>query len=405
MKIGTYESVGNKILIVSERWWPDGTGGVLASHLIARMLRDLKFRVTVVHGTTTPVRLSGVRYLYSDLLSVRNKQRLWLNCLALAKQNWFLKLVDSSDIVYIPRYCYPIIPTVKKLGKRVVVHLHDYQPVSYNAIVLKDGVKIIPESFKDVVRLERLEHGSVLRVLGALSAPINNLCRLWLRDVDIIICVSKRQSDIVKRLAPELAEKVKVVYNPLPNVPSIEKNLKDPAFFYVGGDSYFKGFYVFLRASQKILKRFTIKFIIAGTFKRRDIAMLDRLNRLNKNVYHILGYVNRKRILDLHAETYALLFPSICEEPLPYAVMESMLLGTLPIASRVGGVPEILEETSAESFMFAPNDVEELIDRMECVLSMSRMQLIDIGISLRETLYKKFNQEYIRGELVRALSV
>jgi len=34
-----------------------------------------------------------------------------------------------------------------------------------------------------------------------------------------------------------------------------------------------------------------------------------------------------------------------------------MLLGTIPIASRVGGVPEILHATSAERFICETNDV------------------------------------------------
>ncbi|MEM2704081.1 MAG: hypothetical protein QXR45_13075, partial [Candidatus Bathyarchaeia archaeon] len=91
-----------KILLVTEQYWPEGTGGVLASHFIARLLRDAGFKLTVVHGTREPVRLNGVCYVYSSLLSVRDKHRLWLNCSILARKNWFRKLINSSDVVYIP---------------------------------------------------------------------------------------------------------------------------------------------------------------------------------------------------------------------------------------------------------------------------------------------------------------
>jgi len=53
----------SRVLIVSERWWPEGRGGVLASHLIARLLRDAGFKLTVAHGTREPLRLNGVRYV------------------------------------------------------------------------------------------------------------------------------------------------------------------------------------------------------------------------------------------------------------------------------------------------------------------------------------------------------
>ncbi|MEM1883961.1 MAG: hypothetical protein QXE14_05085 [Candidatus Bathyarchaeia archaeon] len=112
-----------KIMAVSERWWPDGTGGILASHLIARLLQDAGFKLTVIHGTREPAKLNGVRYVYTSLLSVRDKHRLWLNCSILARKHWFYKLISGSDVVYIPRYCYPLIPAVKRLSKRVCLVL------------------------------------------------------------------------------------------------------------------------------------------------------------------------------------------------------------------------------------------------------------------------------------------
>ncbi|MEM2483157.1 MAG: glycosyltransferase family 4 protein, partial [Candidatus Nezhaarchaeales archaeon] len=267
----------NRVLIVSERWWPNGTGGVLASHLIARLLRDAEFKLTVVHGTREPEKLSEVRYFYSSLLSVRNKHRLWLNCSILTKEHWFRKLISSSDIVYIPRYCYPLIPVAKRLGKRVVVHLHDYQPVSYNSIVFSEQVR----SSVNAVSFEVLEHGSIARALFAgFTSPMNRLCRVWLRDADAVICVSERQAELISKLAPELAEKLKVIYNPLPDTPLVGKSLSNSTFLYLGGDSYVKGFPIFLRASQEVLKRnLNVKFLLAGDFKDENRLIIEKLNR------------------------------------------------------------------------------------------------------------------------------
>ena len=61
---------------MSERWWPDGSGGVLASYLIAKLFQDTESKLTIVHGTREPIKLDGVRYVYSSLLSVRDKHRL-----------------------------------------------------------------------------------------------------------------------------------------------------------------------------------------------------------------------------------------------------------------------------------------------------------------------------------------
>ncbi|MCR8473798.1 MAG: glycosyltransferase family 4 protein [Crenarchaeota archaeon] len=392
----------SRVLIVSERWWPDGTGGVLASHLIARLLRDAGFRLTVVHGTREPLRLNGVRYVYSSLLSVRDKHRLWLNCSLLAKEHWFRKLIDGSDVVYVPRYCYPLIPVAKRLGKRVIVHLHDHQPVSYNSIVFSEHVR----SRVNTVSFEVLEHGSVARALFAgFTSPMNRLCRVWLKDADAVICVSRRQAELISKLAPELAEKLKVVYNPLPNTPLVEKNLGNSTFLYLGGDSYVKGFSIFLRASQEVLKRnLNVKFLLAGGFKDVNRLIIEKLNRSFKRAYNLLGYLKHEEVSKLYSISHALLFPSICEEPLPYAVLEAMLMGTIPIASKVGGIPEIVGGTYAEEMMFEPGNVEELVSRMESVLTMSSEQIVDVGHRLREAVLKKFNPEVVKRELIKVFN-
>ncbi|MEM1510775.1 MAG: glycosyltransferase family 4 protein [Thermofilaceae archaeon] len=395
--------VSNKVLVVSERWWPDGSGGILASHLIAGLLRDAGFKLTIVHGTKEPVRLNGVRYVYSSLLSVRDKHRLWLNCSILARKHWFRKLISSSDVVYIPRYCYPLIPVAKRLGRRVVVHLHDYQPVSYNSIVFSEQ---IARSRVNAVSFEVLEHGSVARALFAgFTSPMNRLCRVWLRDADAVICVSRRQAELISKLAPELAEKLKVVYNPLPNILLVEKNLGDPTFLYLGGDSYIKGFPIFLRASQEVLKRnLNVKFLPAGAFKDVNRLIIEKLNESFKRAYNLLGYLKHEEVSKLYSISHALLFPSMCEEPLPYAVLEAMLTGTIPIASEVGGVPEIVGGTLAERFMFKPGDVDGLIDGMEALLTMSSSDVVNVGLKLREAVLRRFSIEDTKKRLLEVFS-
>lgn len=401
-------SRNDKVLVVSERWWPDGTGAVLSSHLIAKILQSAGFKLTIVHGTKKPTKIDGINYVYTDLLSVRNKHKLWMNCYILSKMNWFHKALQESDVLYIPRYCYPIIPIAKKLNKQVVVHLHDYQPVSYNSIVISEPKKH-NDAFREanVVEFEILEHGSAMRsLLAALTSPINGLCGVWLRRADTIICVSKRQAEIISRLAPKLASKLRIIYNPIPDAPFIRKNISDQVFLYLGGDSYVKGFHILLDASRKIMKkRYSTKFLIAGIFNKRDsLKIINILNKKYGGAYHVLGYVRHSELLKLHAISHALLFPSICEEPFPYAVIESMIIGTLPVASKIGGIPEIVNGTIAERFTFTPGSAIELSERIEKVLSMTSEQLIDIGLSLRESVLRKFNPETTKNKVVRAFT-
>ncbi|MEM2196985.1 MAG: glycosyltransferase family 4 protein, partial [Sulfolobales archaeon] len=130
------------------------------------------------------------------------------------------------------------------------------------------------------------------------------------------------------------------------------------------------------------------------------VSVIERLEK----TYNLLGYLEYEEVLKLHSITHALLFSSIWEEPLPYVVMEAMLMGTIPIASKVGGVPEIVGETYAEKMLFEPGNVEELLNKIESVLTMSSEQIANVGRRLREAILKKFDPEVIKRKLIKVFS-
>ena len=84
-------------------------------------------------------------------------------------------------------------------------------------------------------------------------------------------------------------------------------------------------------------------------------------------------------------------FPSICEESLPYAVVESALLGTVTVASKVGGVPEIVEGMPAGEYLFARGDAGELAEKVEALASQPRECVLVVGAKLRERAHKLFD--------------
>jgi glycosyltransferase involved in cell wall biosynthesis len=396
------------IVVVSEKYWPYG-GAELATHLILKMLRTEGFTITVVTGMKIVDRLDNIRYVYLPVLDAPSKVHLWLTLLHPPQS--LRKLIESSEVVYTPGISYPIIPLAKRYNKKVVVHLHNYQPANFESMIRcpyeANSYNLI-EDLKNSLMLEMLEYGDLKRALASsILTPINRLCRSWLAKADAIVCVSRRQSSIILRELPELADKIRVIYNPPPEVPLAEKKPSNlPSMLYMGGDRYTKGFHTFLRASVRLLHMGrSAKFIVTGSIGNQWRKFFDILNRRISNRYKVLGYIPRQSLLKLYSESYALLFPSICEEPLPYAVLESMLTGTIPIASRVGGVPEILQGTYAERMLFTPRSVEELVDRMEAILSLSCEQLTDIGASLRENTLRRFDLNVIKCQLLDVLGV
>jgi len=185
----------SSVLVVTERYWPDGSGWELATHLILDILRK-RFAVTVVTGTKKPSKLPSVRYVYEPLLSKREKPVLWLTTARLVHTQRLQKLLRESDGVYVPRFAFPIIPYAKKLGKKVVVHLHGYIPVSYTATVLAPYEEHKHRIALDNIKLECMR--SLNHCLGVnLLWWLPKLAKKQISQVDEIICVSKRQAEII----------------------------------------------------------------------------------------------------------------------------------------------------------------------------------------------------------------
>jgi len=126
------------------------------------------------------------------------------------------------------------------------------------------------------------------------------------------------------------------------------------------------------------------KYLLLGRYKEIYKELVRRLDNAFAGKFKVFGYLPHRGCFKTLFKESCYSFPSICEEPLPYNVIEAMIMGTLPIASKIGGIPEIVQGTYAEKMLFPVGNVNEIIDGMEEVLSLSTEQLTNIRLELRE---------------------
>ncbi|KXB07227.1 hypothetical protein AKJ52_00650 [candidate division MSBL1 archaeon SCGC-AAA382C18] len=395
--------ISSKVLVVSEKFWPEGGGGELATNLIADLLsREEGLQVEILSGTETPLKPNSVKYQSIPLLKFSNKIELWRNLFLLSRKDWFIEKLEYADIVYIPSFCFPLIPLAKRTSNRVIVQLHDYQAIRFSSVVFHDSNQGRLKSIKNTIRLEMNENKSCKRAfIGALFASINRLSRKWLSKADKLVCVSERQKKILAKETPELKPKMTVINNPAPNFPFHEKNSsKNDLFLYLGGDSYCKGFHHFLDVSKRILRNHSnVEFMVTGDLEKKNKLKINSLNKKFDNRYLVPGFITRERLLEVYSESKALFFPSVWEEPLPFVIMEAMLSGTIPVASRVGGVPEMVRGTYGEELLFDPENTKQQISKLETVLNLSENEIDKIGSNLKRKAEERFNSNRIANNL------
>lgn len=391
-----------KILAIAESAYPEGLGGTFSTYRILDLLKN-DVELTVLTGTRHPRIPAGVKYLYCDLLHAPNKIALWCNLLIVSRTEWFAKLVTNVDLVYIPCFAYPLVPKVKAMGKNVVVHLHDYQPLTFNGIVTDDTRTKNFQGKKELIQMEMAETGNPARIaFSVFASPTNTIVYRWMDDADAIWCNSERHATIMKTAIPAYKNKIKPVFNPAPVMRFHKKSLNSTSFLYLGGRRYVKGPHIFLAASLIHSRKQKASYVMTGMSDSERI-LLQGLSQARGLALEVMNMVPHEFVSDLYASASALVVPSLWEETLGMVVVESMLVGTPPIASRVGGIPEIVAGTPAEELLFAKGDVDELVEKMETVGSWSQGHLVDVGFSLREETLRKFDLQKLRSRYLSLL--
>ncbi|MCD6209106.1 MAG: glycosyltransferase family 4 protein [Thermoproteales archaeon] len=372
-------------------------GAELATKHITNILAINGFKIIIAACplTATPNN-PNIEVIRIPRLCGSSKLHLWFNILNTKVKNTLSSLINKADIVYIPRLAYPVIPLAKKQGKKVILHLHDYQPISFTASMYpEDGAPSALTDAKKTFKYEVLEHKSYAKALASTAlTPLNYLARKWAAQADKIICVSKRQAEIIARNMPEARNKIISVYNPLPLLTAEKTKYRKPTFTYTGGKSYVKGYKIALSAALKTAKKkVDAKFIFVGTWNGQKYST-SKIEFRSRMPY--------QKIIELYSKSTSIIIPSIWEEPLPYTVLEAMAVGTIPIASNIGGIPEIVKETFAEKMLFKPKDADSLADRIEEAACLSREDLADIGSKLRTAVYSKFGENVVTPEIIKA---
>jgi glycosyltransferase involved in cell wall biosynthesis len=84
--------------------------------------------------------------------------------------------------------------------------------------------------------------------------------------------------------------------------------------------------------------------------------------------------------------------PSVWNEPLPYVVAEALTRKRLVIASRIGGIPELLEGCKGV-VECEPGNVFQLADAIRNVQEMANEERLELGSKNSEVFRKRFKDE------------
>lgn len=176
---------------------------------------------------------------------------------------------------------------------------------------------------------------------------------------------------VAKELLREgiLDEKISVIYNPIGDEGishlskqeakrSLGLNYEEVALF-VGGLTEAKGAHLLPRLARKMPN---VNFVVVGDGPLRGLFE-EGLNNL-----HYRGHVLHEKIKHYFKAADVLLVPSLWHEPFGRVVVEGQINSTPVIASRIGGIPELIKDGET-GLLIEPGKLDDLMNAITKVMS------------------------------------
>lgn len=358
--IGTHALM--KILIYSHFFAPSIGGVEIAVESLAGGLSGLgtaedahEFEITLV--TETPAAKCSDSALPFGVLRQPGIFQLW-------------RLIRKSDLVHAAGPALAPLLLTWLARKPLVIEHHGYQAICPNGLLVHQPDRdICPGHFQAGRYLEcwRCQRGEV-SVVRSFASLLLTFPRLWLsRKVAVNLAISHH---VVERHAlPRASVLYYGIEDPFQgeSVPlAIAEHPGKLCFAYVGRFVPEKGITVLLQAAT-ILKRLGLQFevrLIGDGPQGPELQALIKQNDLAACV-RITGYLTGVCLAETLRDVRVVVMPSLWEETAGLAAMEQMMRGRLVIASKIGGLAEVVENTG---LTFPAGNTEALAEAMKSVL-------------------------------------
>ena len=291
---------------------------------------------------------------------------------------------EKPDLLHCHNIYHQLTPSIigvaKERGVRVLLTLHDYKVVCPVYSQFHQGETCTAceaGDFYNVIR-QRCSEGSLARsALLYAEATFERWNRSYER-IDRVIAPSRFMMQTVTRWRFS-KERVSLLYNGVDVNSSQSKPETRGYALFLGRLTSEKGLLTLAQAQLGT----DLRVVVAGT------GVLEDTLRRSYPALELVGHQSGKDLQALVGGASFIVVPSLAPENCPMSVLEAMAAGKPVIGSRIGGIPELIEEGKT-GLLFEPGNSDELRLRM-LTLASSKARLAEMGRDARVRVEREFS--------------
>jgi glycosyltransferase involved in cell wall biosynthesis len=240
-----------------------------------------------------------------------------------------------------------------------------------------------------------------IQFAGLYRFVMSRVAHYSIKQASLLRAVSNSTKEQIKRWAPDKA----IVQ--FPAWTDIETFLQSgqrpksrgPGILYAGVLTPLKGIHHLVNAFAAVAAEFpSVQLCIIGKDANKTYAadLTEQANKLGlKDRVRFMGAMSQSELAFWMANSSVLVLPST-SEGLGRVILEAMAAGTPVIGSRVGGIPELVED-GARGFLVPPGDENALAEKLRWILN-NPAKSSEMGKSGRAFVERFFSTEsYLKG--------
>lgn len=306
----------------------------------------------------------------------------------------------EPDVVHLNNIQFHLTPSIiiavekyrKKTGRsvRIVYTAHDYQLICPSHGLFDTDIKVCEKclggNYTHCLRTKCMKNSRAKSLLAMLDAYYWKYSKAY-SYIDTIICPSrflKEKLDIQERFA----KKTVAIHNFIEprQTESVDKGDYVLEFGHLSRD---KGTLTLLEVAKRMPN---VRFLFAGYgAAEAEIEKVD-------NAQYV-GFKTGDELKALISGALCSVYPSEWYENCPFSVIESQMYGTPVICSRMGGIPELIQEGKT-GLMFEAGNPDDLENKLRYMLEQPSVldsffaNCKDVLFETPETYYRQILKIY-----------